>query len=550
MEKIHAILLLKEDYLDNYIKYLDKRFENFDSLINFNKKIIFYFKKTEAILENSTYLKNIENSFEIENVNDFFVKLEKYFKENNYNEDKLESTFIFLNYYEDIFLDFNLNKKILLESLKYDIEYYYGEGFPDGIIGQVLRANTISEIIPLIKSNDNFEKNFIFSILLRNISFFDIDLIEGEQEPEIFRYSLKLNKKEDIDLIDNVIKISVFSNINELVKNKDSKTDLDKQKNNSIKKIDTRIISKKVDKNFINENLDKILNIDYKIINVILKNNPELIRTYPKTIFLEISSQYSSDLIYLPSRDMIERSKKYLTLNDITQLYDSNNYFFKDSIIILEGFGEPFANSEIIDIINFLSEKNKVIIKTTGSFFNSDFTKKLNNFKNVTVIILLDASNEETYKIVGHNENFKKVETFTKYFLEKYPDNFFIEFTRMKENDTDIEQFYEKWKKYESNIIFRKYNDYSGILKDREVADLTPVNRFPCFHLRRDFYILSDGKVAICKSDFNGQMLKENVFEKDCYEIFKNYNNLYLDHINKKYPEICKKCNEFYTFNF
>lgn len=543
MKKIHIILLNNGKYLLNYIQFLDFKFSKFDKWIGFDERILFYIKNNyiknnKDIIQKSLYLKNIKNCFEIDSLNNFFSKLDYFFKNNDYSEELLEETYLFINNYEDIFFDYDLNNKIVQESINYDIEYYYGEGFPEGVIGQVIKASIIKDIIPLVKKSDKFDKNFIFSILLRNISYFDIDLIEGKFENEIFRYSLKLNKKEDIKLIYDILFLELKNRTVELVDKIDNLYGYNLYEyNETYQKV-------------LYDNKELILNIHYNKINDILLNKPSLIRTYPKTIFIEISSQYYSDLIYLPPQNYIKRKKKFLTLDDIKNIYEKNKFFFEDTVIIIDGFGEQFFNKEIIEIINYLSQENEVIVKTTGAFFFSDFTKKLKNLDNIKIIILLDASNEKIYKLVGHKENFKKIETFAKYFLKNYPDSFFIEFTRMKENDSDIEQFYEKWKEYDSNIIFRKYNNFSGVLLNREVADLTPVERFPCFHIRRDFYILSDGKISICKSDFNGEILHKSVFEDSCYNIFESYKNIYLKHITKEYPQICKGCNEFYTFNF
>jgi spiro-SPASM protein len=426
-----------------------------------------------------------------------------FLKENIKDEEELNDIYFVFSEYEYIYFDNKINSEILDESIKYQIEYYYGEGFPEGIVGQIVNGSIIKDIFELANEQDDVHKNFIFDILLRNVSFFDIDLIEGEEDFEVFRYSLTLSKKEDIPLIDYIL-----------------------------------------------DNIENKQNISFNEIKTIVKKNPEKLRTIPKAIFIEVSSKCNFQCIHCPYSKGIKREKEFLTADEIEKLYKGNIEFFDDKVIVISGFGEPFLNPEIIEIIDFFSQNHNIIVETNGSYFNSDIMKKLKNPDKVKFIVSIDSATENTFNFLGKSMNFKKLETFLKYFLEKYPQNFYIQFVRMKQNDFEVEQFYEKWKNFEKNIIFRKYNNYSGVLEDNEVADLTPINRFPCFHLRRDFYILSDGKVALCKSDINGDIADSNVFEEGMEIIWQKLEKFYKLHLEKKYIPMCKNCNEFYTFYF
>ena len=96
--------------------------------------------------------------------------------------------------------------------------------------------------------------------------------------------------------------------------------------------------------------------------------------------------------------------------------------------------------------------------------------------------------------------------------LSAFTGTAWVQAVRMKENEEDLDVFYKTWKAKTENVIVQKYDSFSGLLPDRKVADLSPVERFPCWHLKRDMAILLDGTVPLCREDVrvayrNGQRL-------------------------------------------
>ena len=80
-------------------------------------------------------------------------------------------------------------------------------------------------------------------------------------------------------------------------------------------------------------------------------------------------------------------------------------------------------------------------------------------------------------------------------------------------------------------------------------ADLSPVERNVCWHLRRDMNILSNGNVILCRECVFDNVLG-NVFEQELEEIWEKQDLELKNQMECKYNEKCKLCDEFYTFNF
>ena len=120
----------------------------------------------------------------------------------------------------------------------------------------------------------------------------------------------------------------------------------------------------------------------------------------------------------------------------------------------------------------------------------------------------------------------------------------------MKENEDDLEKFFKSWKAKTENVIVQKYDSFSGLLPDRKVADLSPVRRFPCWHLKRDMVVLIDGTVPLCKEDVRTGTRLGNAFEEDLELIWDRAQAVYRSHVAESYPGICAACDEYYTYNF
>ena len=88
----------------------------------------------------------------------------------------------------------------------------------------------------------------------------------------------------------------------------------------------------------------------------------------------------------------------------------------------------------------------------------------------------------------------------------------------------------------------------TGLLPDEKPADLSPLERNSCWHLRRDMNILSDGSVPLCRTRVSEKA--GNVFEDSLDSIWKNISKEVEKHINSDYCSVCKGCDEYYTFNF
>ena len=172
------------------------------------------------------------------------------------------------------------------------------------------------------------------------------------------------------------------------------------------------------------------------------------------------------------------------------------------------------------------------------------------------VALSLDAASAETFVKLHDGtrpEDFGRAVEAVEKLQSVIPGMVYPQFVRLNDNESELETFYRYWNEKTNpsagNLIIQKYDDFAGLLPPCKPADLSPLGRLPCWHLRRDMNILSNGDVTGCHTCILSGVIG-NVFESSLEEIWHKTDELLQNHINEKYIEKCESCDEHYTFNF
>jgi hypothetical protein len=85
------------------------------------------------------------------------------------------------------------------------------------------------------------------------------------------------------------------------------------------------------------------------------------------------------------------------------------------------------------------------------------------------------------------------------------------------------------------------------VLADKKVVDLAPLERFECYHLRRDMYLDSAADVYYCI--YSDKKIGNAKLEK-IVELINKQKNAFISHAQGQMSDFCKLCDDYYTFNF
>ncbi len=295
---------------------------------------------------------------------------------------------------------------------------------------------------------------------------------------------------------------------------------------------------------------------DYKSIVSIVNEHPAVLYIYPRYLEIEITTESHNKPFYLP---VSSRPKGFMSFPLFKKIVDEATAEYDDMIISLEGEGDPLHHKEIVRFVEYALKETRLqslIIETNGVNLTDDMVASFTTFmpSKLQVIFKIDAAHEQTYSAIRGNA-FSIMKTNIEKFIAASEQNrlrSFVQLTKLKENIDEMEDFFRFWEGKGVQVIIQKYNSYAGQLENRTVADLSPLDRMPCWHLQRDLHVFWDGNVPFCKQDFNARTLAGNLNVDSIQKIRDTVKTVYLANAKDKfdpYP-LCNACDEWYTYNF
>lgn len=259
----------------------------------------------------------------------------------------------------------------------------------------------------------------------------------------------------------------------------------------------------------------------------------------------------------------------FMRLADFEAAVEKIAGYSEDAVVSLSLWGECAFHPDICGFIEAALKfpSLSVLIETTGTEWSRDVLEAIHGvvskkesadrpFGALNWIVSLDAVSPALYArmhgLDGQDGEraFKKAVAFITLASALFPGCVYPQFLRMKENEGELEAFFRYWKETLGNVIIQKYDTMCASLPDRRPADLSPLTRYPCWHLKRDVSVLLDGSVPFCKEDIYCTRVCGNMFTDPVAEILDKNTDLYKEHINCIYTGMCGACDEYYTFNF
>lgn len=435
-----------------------------------------------------------------------------------------EADFVIFSYDDVPFLNEALIKKMIASHVEYKSEYTFADGFPYGLAPELIDCGTLKILLELAKTtqselgNQKVSRESIYNLIKSDINAFEVDTILADTDWRLYRFAFHCGKKEN------------FMQCKALFE--------------SAEKID--------DAEKLSETATKTLGC---------------LKTVPAFYNVQISNQNNSNCIYLPA--VPAKEKMFMPYEKFEKLADAIAEFSEEAVVSLSAWGEALFNPDCLKMIEkVLSYKGlSVFIETDGFLVTDDFCNQLkkiidsteertNGWQKIMFAVQMDAFSAQTYAQIHKNSkpgDFEKsVEAVAK-LSAVIPGAVYPQFVRMNENEAELESFFRYWNEKSNssggNLIIQKYDDFAGLLPQSKPADLSPLERNPCWHIRRDLQILVNGDVPPCRAYMNSGIVG-NVFENSLEEVWHKTDEILKEHINQKYNDKCGKCDEFYTFNF
>lgn len=429
------------------------------------------------------------------------------------------------------FLNAALTNELIDTHTKYLAEYTFADGYPYGLAPEVVDAGaagiiaTLGEGVQKAAGEKSASRDALFSIMSGDINSFEIETVIAPKDYRMLRLDFSCAEKITFLACQRLFAVA--------------------QGNIALQSADFDALS----------------------LSDLAEKDVSVLQTVPAFYNVQISARYHHDLVYTPYAALAKKHPlSDMPFADFQKLVAEMAAFSEKAVVSLSAFGEPLLHPQFVDCVcEVLSHPTlTVFIETDGTLVTQDLLRKLDAelssvdaeyTKRVIWVVLLDAMESSLYAQIHRcaESDFSQAVAAVGLLSEAFPHNVYPQMTRMKVNEPQLESFYRYWKNKENasagELIIQKYNRFCGALPDEKSADLSPLVRNPCWHLRRDMTILSDGTVPFCVSQ-GVDAIAGNALKDGIQTVWERFSEPLSAHLKTDYPDSCKACDEYYTFNF
>lgn len=439
---------------------------------------------------------------------------------------------VFFFFADQPLLDISATERLLKQHLRYAAEYTFADGYPSGLFAEILAAGSAPFLKKLSRDDlSRVERTVLFDTIKKEINSFDIET--------------------DVSPVDHRQLRLIFA--------ADSLRNL------------------RLCKSFSDLNVDNC--------SALISARRKELYTVPAFYNVQISGRCPYECIYCPYPAMsvngagrspgIRATERNDFMDEglFSSIVEKIAAYSREAVVSLSLFGEPSYHPRIVDLIaGVLSHPGlSVLIETTGIGWNSETVagihrlaasahNRTNGQEPVNWIVSLDAITPENWARLHGCSNrdvpapctglFNEAVNFVQHIVPLFPRAVWPQMLRLKDNEEELESFYRFWKEATGSVIIQKHDHFCKTIEDRRVADLSPLERNPCWHLKRDMCIMLDGTVPLCREDVYASMPYGNVSTDTFETIRSRMCTVYEGHCEGNYEGMCADCDEYYTFNF
>jgi len=437
-------------------------------------------------------------------------------------------TRVFIAWADCPFIDPDFAAILHKKHVKYAAEYTFADGYPYGLCPEILDRGILSVLAKLSEGAlTPVTRSLVFDIIKKDINSFDIETDIAPTDLRHLRLELACDTKRNTMLC---------------------------------------------------RSLDGITAANY---GEVVQTRSESLRTMPAFYAVQIAGKCPFECTYCPypafclsgkgkspGLSAVKRTDS-MSLLAFTGLIKKIAEFSDDAVISLSLWGECSFHPDIASFIESVLAYPglSVLIETTGLGWQEPALEKIaevvnasaprtNGQKPVNWIISLDAVGSGCYR-VAHGVPLNEADTLirealatTERLQSLFPGTVWPQMVRMNENEAELETFYRFWKEKYAQVIVQKHDHFCKSITDRRVADLSPLTRNPCWHIKRDMCILLDGTVPACKEDLYAERSYGNALVDRLPDIWEKTGAVYTQHTKCNYEGMCGACDEYYTYNF
>ena len=415
------------------------------------------------------------------------------------------------------FLDPELCRTMIEKHRKYFVEYSFADGFPAAVSPEILSTRILARLADLATGDTRaVGRDAIFSVVQKDINAFDVETEISAVDLRMLRITLACDTRNNFVVCKNLHDHGMLSSTASIIE--------------TIEKYGTAL------------------------------------RGVPTYAAIQIADGFIPT-VYDPFANDGRDAKTSTTMpvDRVERVIDEVLTMSPECVIAMSLYGDVVRYTAIEELIAVCAARPNAsfIFETAGVGWENPDRVAQASAENISWIVVLDADDPEVYRAI-RGDGYDDAIGFAEIFIDLVPERTWVQATRMKLNEEHLDGFFRRWsERYRksvgldpsavgtpSHVIIQKHDHYCGRLPDRRVCDLSPVKRYPCWHVKRDVNILLDGTVVLCREDLDREHVLGNIFDDGIEAAWSGGATYHEMHVRGAYPRLCEKCDEYYTFNF
>ncbi|HSV56994.1 MAG TPA: spiro-SPASM protein, partial [Magnetospirillaceae bacterium] len=408
------------------------------------------------------------------------------------------------------FMDPVLAARMLVDFRRYRAEYHFADGYPAGVSPEIVSTRILPALRALAdKAPEPLGEEGLFSVIQKDINSFDLETEISRKDLREYRLSLTCDTRRNRMVCERLLNLGAT----------DSESILD-----------------------------------------LVPSNLSILRTLPAFLSVQVSGGCPQSCSYCPyprfGGSILER-RDFMPVERYERLMEQAASLCGDAVVDLSLWGEPSLHPDFPALVRSTLRHPglSLIVETSGLGWDKNVLEMTASAADGRLdwIVSLDETDPEAYARL-RGPGFDAALSGTETLLRLFPGRVHVQSVRMKQNEERLEAFYRGWKVRTENVIIQKYDSFCGALPDLSVADLSPLERLPCWHLARDVSVLLEGAVPLCRECWKpgepeGAVFLGNVFEEGLESVWTRGGSWFRLHLDRDYPDICGRCDEYHTYN-
>ncbi len=413
---------------------------------------------------------------------------------------------IFFMFADSPLLNSEITDRMYKNHCRFLSQYTYADGYPAGLAPEIISQEILEALLVLSKDfKDGIDKKTVFAVIEKDINSFDLETEIAPEDLRLYRVSLTSDNRRNFNILKSFVE-----------HNATAETDIIKT----------------------------------------VTGNEELLRSTPAYFSVQIISRCPQKCSFCPWPEInpgLMNDETVMKAEDFRVVLEKISAIAEDAVISISLWGEPSLHPDIAGIVSMVLSyaEFRLVIETSGIGWKNADIDKIGSMDSSRIIwiISLETGDPAVYRKL-RGEGLDEAAGFAAKMIADFPDSVYVQAVRMKESEEALEGFYRFWKQKTEKMIIQKYDHFSHFLPERKVTDLSPLSRMTCWHLKRDMSILINGDVPVCREDLKPENVLGNIFRSDISGIWSKGEDFYKKHIEGKLPQICRDCDEYYTYNF